>query len=67
MDGENRMEMNVPPLEELESIRQKLTQQIEEAERMFSSERNGHELLTSKAALNCIEEAIKQLQDRAVA
>ncbi len=61
------MESELPPLEELESIRQKLAQQIEEAERIFSSEKNGHELLTSKAALKCIEEAIKRTQEREAA
>ena len=61
------MESELPPLEELESIRQKLAQQIEEAQQLFSAERNGHELLTSKAALKCIEEAIRSVQERKVA
>lgn len=55
------MEPELPPLEELESIRQMLIQQIDTAEKMFSAESNGHELVTSKAALNCIEEAINKL------
>jgi hypothetical protein len=61
------MEPDLPPLEELELIRQKLTQQIAEAEQMFSVERNGHELLTSKAALKYIEEAIRSARERKVA
>jgi restriction endonuclease S subunit len=61
------MEPDLPPLEELESIRQKLVQQIEEAQRLFSAERNAHELLTSKAALECIEEAIRSAHEREVA
>ncbi len=52
------MDAELPPLEELESIRQKLIEQIAEAEQLFSADNNGHELLTIKAALKCIEEAI---------
>ncbi len=50
----------IQPIEELEAIRIKLLQQIEEAPRLFPTECNGHELLTSKAALNNIERLIKQ-------
>lgn len=37
-----------PTKEELEVVRQKLIQQIGEAQRLFDTERNGHELLTVK-------------------
>jgi hypothetical protein len=61
------MEPHPPTLKELETIRQKLIQQIEEAQRLFSSDANGHELLASKSALICIEEAIKSALEREVA
>ncbi len=61
------MEPNLPPLEELESIRQRLVQQIEEAEQMFLDKGDGHELRTSKAALRCVEQTIKHIQDSRVA
>jgi|694.fasta_scaffold04074_21 hypothetical protein len=61
------MEPALPPVEELEAIRQSLIEQITEAEQLFAAENNGHELLTSRAALKCIEEAIKSAQEREVA
>lgn len=67
MDNLANMEPHPPALEELESIRQKLVQQIEEAERLFSGESKGHELFSSKAALKYIEEAIRNAQEREVA
>ncbi len=51
-----------PTMEELEAVRQKLIQQIEEAQRLFGTERNGHELLTSKAALKSIEQLMRRRQ-----
>lgn len=61
------MEPELPPVEELESIRQSLIEQIATAEQLFAAENNGHELLTSKAALRCVEEAIKRIRDREAA
>lgn len=58
------MEPELPPVEELESIRQKLIEQIAEAEQLFAAENSGYELLTSRAALKFIEEAIKRLRDQ---
>jgi hypothetical protein len=63
MYGQVSMEPELPPLEELESIRKKLIQLIEKAEKLFPDERNGHELRTGKAALECIEEAIKRIRE----
>lgn len=37
-----------------------LVEQIEEAQQLFDTERNGHELLTSKAALKSIEQLIRR-------
>jgi hypothetical protein len=51
-----------PTKEELEAVRQKLIQQIEEAPRLFGMNDNGHELLTSKAALKSIEQLIRRSQ-----
>ncbi len=58
------MEPELPPLKELESIRQRLIEQIAKAEQLFAAENNGHELLTSRAALRCIEEAIRHSAER---
>lgn len=46
-------------LQELKSIRKILLRQIKEAQLLFNTQSNGHELLTSRAALQCIEELIK--------
>lgn len=54
------MDIKLPPLQELELLRQSLVEQIETAERIFSAEDIGHELLTSKAALQCVEQAIRR-------
>jgi hypothetical protein len=56
------MKSGDPPKEELEleAVRQKLIQQIEEAQQLFGTERSGHELLTSKAALKSIEQLIRR-------
>lgn len=54
----------MPPLQELELLRQSLTEQIAAAEQLFPAEANGHELLTSKAALKCVEEAIRRSAQR---
>jgi hypothetical protein len=67
MDDIANMEPELPPLEELESIRQKLIRQIAETEQLFCGEGNGHELRASKAALKCIEEAIKRVHEREAA
>lgn len=57
---------NSKSVEELEEVRRKLSQQIEEAQRLFATERNGHELQTSKAALKRIEELLEGLPKRQV-
>lgn len=54
------MESRTPTLKDLEAIRSVLVQQIEEAQQLFDTERNGHELLTSKAALKSIEQLIRR-------
>lgn len=62
------MEPNNPPtLKQLKSIQKKLLQQIKEAQSLFSTDRNGHELLTSKVALKSIEELIVKAQKKEVA
>lgn len=61
------MDTELPPLQELESIRQRLIEQIATAERLFAAEKNGHELQTSKAALKWIEEAISSTAERQTA
>lgn len=61
------MDPELPPLQELESLRQRLIDQIAAAEQLFATENNGHELLTTKAALKCIDEVIKQVRDKDVA
>ena len=53
---------NPPTKDELESIRLRLVVQIEEAQQLFSTEGNGHELLTSKAALKSIEQLIRRMR-----
>lgn len=58
------MESKLPPLQELESIRQRLIEQIATAEQLFAGEDNGHELQTSRAALTYIEEAIRSVAER---
>lgn len=64
MNNGMHREPELPRIEELESVRKKLIQQIDDAEKTFSTERNGRELLTSKCALICVEEAIKRIRDR---
>lgn len=61
------MDPELPPLKELELIRQSLIEQIAAAEKLFACDNNGHELLTSKAALKCIEEVISNARDKEVA
>jgi exopolyphosphatase/pppGpp-phosphohydrolase len=51
---------NPPTKEELEAVRQKLIEQIEEVQQLFGAGQNGHELLTSKAALKSIEQLIRR-------
>jgi hypothetical protein len=51
-----------PTLQALEAARQKLIQQLEEAPKRFAVENNGHELLTSQAALKNIEHLIKKVR-----
>lgn len=58
------METNhTPTLEELEAARQKLIQQLEEAQKLFAAENNGHELLTCQVALKNIEELITKVRN----
>jgi len=57
------VEPQLPTMEELESLRKKLIQQIAEAEKMFPGETDGQELRTSRAALQCVEDTIKRMQD----
>ncbi len=54
------MESSPPTEEELMLIRKNLIQQIEEAQTLFETERNSRELLTSQAALKCIEQLIRR-------
>jgi len=61
------MDAELPPLEELKTIQQKLIGQIATAEQWFPAETDGLELLTSRAALKCIEEAIEHTGQREVA
>jgi hypothetical protein len=61
------MEPDPLTLKDLESIRAKLVQQIEEAEQLFSAESNATELLTSKSALKYVEELIRSAQEPEVA
>jgi hypothetical protein len=61
------MEPYQPTLKELESIRQKLIRQIEEAEKLFPDDCNGKELITSRSALRSLEEEIRNAQEREVA
>ncbi len=56
------MESSPPTEEELMLIRKNLIQQIEEAQTLFDTERNVHELLTSKAALKCIDQLIRRMR-----
>ncbi|MBX9668359.1 MAG: hypothetical protein K2X93_12105 [Candidatus Obscuribacterales bacterium] len=49
-----------PNLEDLETIRLKLIAQIDEAQQIFDTHNNGHELLTSQAALKGIEQLLRR-------
>ncbi len=49
-----------PTIDELEAVRKELVKQIDEAQYLFDTSQNGHELLTSKAALKCIEQLLRR-------
>ena len=53
-----------PTFEELEEIRDRLVQQIEEAPQLFDTGNNGHELLTSKSALKSIQQLLRQKREQ---
>jgi hypothetical protein len=49
-----------PTREELEAVRKQLIEQIDEAEQLFDTSHNGHELLTGKTALKIIEQLLRR-------
>lgn len=53
-----------PTVEELEEIRDKLVQQIDEAPQLFDTGNNGHELLTSKSALKRIRQLLRRKKEQ---